>query len=38
MSENDATKLIIEDYRVKVKIVASLYEDSLGIFYDCNMF
>ncbi len=38
MSENDAFRIIIDDYRMMLKIVASLTDDSRAIIYDCNMF
>jgi hypothetical protein len=37
MSVNDASRIIIGDSRVMLKIVASHADDSRGIFYDYNM-
>jgi hypothetical protein len=37
MSENDASRIIIDDSRVTLQIVASLTGDSQGIIYNCNM-
>ena len=38
MSLNDATRIIIDDSRVVLQIVASLTDNSTGIIYNCNMF
>ncbi len=38
MSENDASKIIIDDSRVMLQIVASLSDNSRGVIYDCIMF
>ncbi len=38
MSENDASKIRIDDSRVMVQIAASLTDNSRGIIYNCNMF
>jgi len=38
MSVNDASRIITEDKKVTLKIVASLTDDSRGVNYDCNMF
>ncbi len=36
--ENDASRMVIDDSRVKLQIVASFTDDSRGIIYDRNMF
>ncbi len=38
MSVNDASMIIIDNYRVALQIVASLTDDSRGSIYDHNMF
>ncbi len=38
MSLNDASRIIIDNSRVMLPIVASLTDDSRGIIYDRNMF
>jgi hypothetical protein len=38
MSVNDAYRIVIEDSRVTLQIVASLTDDSGGIIYNQNMF
>ncbi len=38
MSVNDASRIVIQDFRMMLQIVASLTADSGGIIYDCNMF
>ena len=38
MSVNDASRIVIDDSRVMLQIVASLTEDSRGIKYNSNMF
>ncbi len=38
MSVNDVSRIVIDDSRVTLQIVASLIDDSRGIIYDCNMF
>ncbi len=38
MSVYDASKIVIDDSRVMLQIVASLNDDSIGIIYDRNMF
>ncbi len=38
MSENDASKIIIDDSKVMLQIVTSLTDNSRGIIYDHNMF
>ncbi len=38
MSESDVTRILIDDARVTLQIVASLIDDSRGIKYDRNMF
>ncbi len=38
MSENDASRIMIDNSRVTFQIVGSLNDDSWGIIYDRNMF
>ncbi len=38
MSVNDASKIIIEDSRVMLQIVAPLTDNSRGVIYNRNMF
>ncbi len=38
MSVNDTSRIVIDDSRVMLQIVASLTDNSRGIIYDCNMF
>ncbi len=38
MSVNDASRIIIDESRVMIQIVASLTDSSRGIIYDCNQF
>jgi hypothetical protein len=38
MSVNDTSRIVIDDSRVSLQIVASLTDDSRGIIYDCNTF
>jgi hypothetical protein len=38
MSVNDASRIIIDNSRVMLHIVASLTDYSKGIIYNCNMF
>ncbi len=38
MSENDAARIIIDDSRAMLQIVASLTGNSRGIINDSNMF
>ncbi len=38
MSVNDASRIITDDSRVMLQIVASLTDDSRGIIYDHSMF
>ncbi len=38
MSVNDACRIVIDDSKVMLQIVASLTDDSRGIIYDSNMF
>ncbi len=38
MSENDASRIVIDNYRVMLQIVASLTDDCRGVIYDRNMF
>ena len=38
MSINDTSRIVIDDPRVVIQIVASLIDDSRGVIYDCNMF
>ena len=38
MSENDASRIIIDDSRVMLQIVASLTDDSRGVIYNRNVF
>jgi len=38
MSVNDACRIIIDDSRVMLQIVASLTNNTRGVIYDCNMF
>ncbi len=38
MSVNDTSRIIIDDSRVMLQIVASHIDDSRGISYDFNMF
>ncbi len=36
MSANDASRIIIDNSRVTLQIVASLADDSRGVIYNCN--
>ncbi len=38
MSVNDACRIVIDNSRVMLQIVASLTDESRDIIYDCNMF
>ncbi len=38
MSVNDASVIVIDDFRVTLQTVAPLTENSRGVIYDCNMF
>jgi hypothetical protein len=38
MTVNDASKIVIDNSRVMLQIVASLTDDSRGVIYNCNMF
>ncbi len=38
MSVNDASRIVIENYRVMLQIVASLADDFRGVIYNCNVF
>jgi hypothetical protein len=38
MSLNDASRIVIDDSRVMLQIVAPLTDNSRGVIYDCNMF
>jgi hypothetical protein len=38
MSVNDASRIVIDDCRVMLQILASLTDDYRGIIYNCNMF
>ncbi len=38
MSVNDASRIVIDDSRVMLLIVASLSDNSKGVMYDCNKF
>jgi hypothetical protein len=38
MSENDASRIIIDSSRVMLQIVASLTDDFRGVIYNPNMF
>ncbi len=38
MSVNDTCRIVIDDSRVMLQIVASLTDDSRGIIYDRNVF
>jgi hypothetical protein len=38
MSANDASRIIIDNSRVMIQIVASLTDDSTGNIYDPNIF
>jgi len=38
MSVIDASRIVIDKYRVILQIVASLTDDSWGVIYYCNMF
>ncbi len=38
MNVKDASRIVIDDSRVTLQIVASLTDDSRGVIYDCNMF
>ncbi len=38
MRVNNTSRIVIDDSRVVLKIVASLIDDSRGVIYDCNMF
>ncbi len=38
MSVNDASMIVIDDYRVTLQIVASLTDDSADLIYDRKMF
>ncbi len=37
MSVNDASRIVIDDFRVMLQIVASLTDNSRGIIYDNNI-
>ncbi len=36
MSENDASRIVIDDSRVMLQIVASLTDNSRGVINDCK--
>ncbi len=38
MSENDASRIVIGNFRAMLQIVASLTDDSGSVIYDRNMF
>ncbi len=38
MSENVASRIIIDNSRVTIKIVSSITDDSWGTIYNCDMF
>ena len=38
MSGNDISRIVIDDSRVLLQIVASLTDDSRGVIYNRNMF
>ncbi len=38
MSENDASRIVIDNYRVALQTVASLTCGARGVIGDCNMF
>jgi hypothetical protein len=38
MSLNDGSRIVIDDYRVMLQIVASLTHNSKGVNYDHKMF
>ncbi len=38
MNVNDASRIVIDESRVTLQIVASLTDDSREIFYNCKMF
>ena len=38
MSVNDASRIIIDNLGVMLKVVASLTDNSRGMIYNCNMF
>jgi hypothetical protein len=37
MSVNDTSRIVIDNSRVTLQIVASLTDNSAGIIYNCNM-
>ncbi len=38
MSVNDASRIVIDESRLMLQIVASLTDDSKGVIYNYNMF
>ncbi len=38
MGVNDASRIILDDFRVTLQIVVSLSDDSRGVIYNCKMF
>ncbi len=38
MSVNDASKIVIDAFRVMLQVVVSLTDDSRGVIYGHNMF
>ncbi len=38
MSENDASRIVIDNYKLMLQIVALLTDDCRGIIYNCKMF
>ncbi len=38
MSVNDASRIVIDNSRVMLQIVASLTDNSIGVIYNRNMF
>ncbi len=38
MSANDTARIVVDDYRVMLPIVASITDDSRGVIYNCKMF
>jgi hypothetical protein len=38
MSVNDASRIIIDDSKVMLQIVASFTDNSRGVIYNCKMF
>jgi len=38
MSVNDSSRIVIDNTKVMLQIVASLTDNSRGVIYDCSMF